>query len=242
MSKFLFTLLLLSIVSIVNAQKQTGNTVLQIGNLAPSFTALSTNGEINFPSDYGRKWKVLFSHPADFTPVCSSELLELAQLQEGFNKLNTSVVVISTDQLETHKSWKESMESIQYKGRDPVKINFPLIDDHTLQAAKMYGMIQDKSNPRKDVRGVFILDPDDVVQAIFYYPMNIGRNIEEIKRTVEALQTSRKDMVLTPANWKPGEDVMISHVNSEDQKVSLASQSSPDLYEVSWYMIFKKSK
>lgn len=211
-----------------------------IGEDAPSFTAESTNGQITFPDNFGSKWKILFSHPADFTPVCSSELLELAQMQNDFDKLDTKIAVISTDTLYKHQSWKKSLETLKYKGRDPVKINFPLIDDNSCYASKKYGMLHSPTSTVKDVRGVFIIDPKNKVRAIYFYPMEIGRNMDEIRRSIVALQTADSHKVLTPANWKPGDDVMIPHVNSPEEAKKLASGNNEDIYSVSWYMLFKK--
>ena len=129
-----------------------------IGEKAPSFSAESTNGPIVFPSDFGSKWKILFAHPADFTPVCSSELLELAFLQQEFDRLNVKLAVISTSPLETHKQWKKALEEVDYKGRTAVKIKFPMIDDDTRVASNLYGMIHPSINGTKSVRGVFIID------------------------------------------------------------------------------------
>jgi peroxiredoxin 2/4 len=204
-----------------------------VGEAAPSFTASSTNGTINFPVDYGRKWKMLFSHPQDFTPVCSTELLELAYNQSEFEKLNVSLVVISTDPLDQHVQWKKAMEEINYQGRGPVKLKFPLVDDDKLVVSRQYGMIHPSSNTTKDVRGVFIIDPDNVIQAIFFYPMNIGRNIEELKRTVVALQTAKANTVLTPANWVKGKEVLLP------LKPETAKQKAGTT-DVTWFMTFKK--
>jgi peroxiredoxin 2/4 len=210
-----------------------------IGDKAPSFTAESTNGRITFPDDYGKNWKILFSHPKDFTPVCSSELLELSQMQSDFDKLGVKLAVISTDNLENHNQWKASLETITYKGDAPQKISFPLVADDKLSISKSYGMLHTPSSTTKDVRGVFIIDPNNVVQAIYFYPMNVGRNMEEIKRTVIALQTAQEN-VLIPANWQPGDDVILSYLNDEE-KASIGKPNS-GIYEVAWYMIFKKMK
>lgn len=211
-----------------------------IGEDAPSFTAESTNGQITFPDNFGSKWKILFSHPADFTPVCSSELLELAQMQNEFDKLGVKIAVISTDTLYKHISWKKSLETLKYKDRDPVKIDFPLIDDKSCYASKKYGMLHSPTSTVKDVRGVFIIDPRNKVRAIYFYPMEIGRNMEEIRRTIVALQTADSHKVLTPANWKPGDDVLMSYVKSPKDAENLASGNNNDIYWVSWYMLFKK--
>lgn len=208
-----------------------------IGEKAPSFTAESTNGTINFPDDFGRSWKVLFSHPQDFTPVCSSEILELANLQDQFNKLGVKIAVLSADPLSTHNDWKKSLEALSFKGRTPVKIKFPLIDDDKLVASKMYGMVHAASNNTRDVRGVYIIDPDNTVQAIFYYPTNVGRNTDELLRTLSALQVVAKNNVITPANWKTGDDVMVPYLPSADKK---APADSKDVYSIAWFMTYKK--
>jgi peroxiredoxin (alkyl hydroperoxide reductase subunit C) len=211
-----------------------------IGETAPSFTAESTNGKITFPDDYYGKWKILFSHPAAFTPVCSSELIELAEMQKDLDKLDTKVIVISTDGLNSHIAWKKSMEAIRYNDQETPKINFPLISDNTLEVSKKYGMIHSYSSTTRDIRGVFIIDPNDKIRAIFFYPMNVGRNMDEIKRTVMALQMADGKNVLTPANWMPGGEVLIPSPKTEADADKLAAKKDPDLRELAWYMWFKK--
>ena len=209
-----------------------------IGEFAPSFTAESTSGTINFPDDFGRNWKILFSHPQDFTPVCSSEILELANLQSEFDKLNTKLLVLSADPVETHRDWKKALENLEYKGRTPEKIKFPLIDDEKLAVSKMYGMVHSKSNSTKDVRGVFIIDPDNIIQAIYFYPNSIGRSTEELIRTLTALQVAKTNNVMTPANWKAGNDVLIPYLQKEEGNKSMEGMS--DIYKVAWFMTYKK--
>ncbi len=206
-----------------------------VGQEAPSFNAVSTNGNINFPGDYGRTWKLLFSHPQDFTPVCTSELLEFAYAQKDFQKLNVSLVGISTDPISQHIQWKKAMEEINYQGRGTVKINFPIIDDDKLVVSREYGMIHPESNTTKDVRSVFIIDPDNIIQAMLFYPMNVGRNIEELERTVIALQTARNYKVATPANWEEGKDVLLPVKPVTDKEKEGTT-------EVAWFMTFKKLK
>ncbi|MDP4222585.1 MAG: peroxiredoxin [Bacteroidota bacterium] len=209
-----------------------------IGEKAPHFTADATTGVINFPEDYGRHWKILFSHPQDFTPVCSSEILELGYLQDQFDKLNTKLVVVSTDPVSTHIQWKKALEELNYKDRGTVKIKFPLVDDEYLTVAKEYGMIHAPTNSTRDVRGVFIIDPDDVIQAIYFYPMKIGRNTEELIRTVTALQVVSKNNVLTPADWKAGNDVLVPYLPAPGTKA--ADETMKDIYKVAWFMTYKK--
>jgi peroxiredoxin 2/4 len=210
-----------------------------IGDKAPSFTAESTNGKINFPEDFKGKWKILLSHPQDFTPVCTSELLEFAKLQKDFDNMGAQIVVVSTDLLTTHEQWKKSMEGLAYKESQPVKIEFPLVEDKDLVISKEYGMIHPASNTTRDVRGVFIIDPDNVIQAMYFYPMNVGRSTDELVRTLTALEKSKSDNVLTPANWKAGNDVLIKIPPATDPNTSKV----PDgYYNLSWYMWFKKAR
>ncbi len=210
-----------------------------IGEKAPSFTANTTDGTINFPDDYGRNWKILFSHPQDFTPVCSTELLELANLQKEFEKMKVKIAVISTDNLDRHLQWKKSLEEIVYKGRPAQKIKFPLIADESLAVSKLYGMIHPETNNTKDVRGVFIIDPDNIIQAVFFYPMSVGRNTDELVRTVTALQAAKNENNLVPANWTAGNDLLISTPPVTDQ----STEKVPDgYYKLSWYMWFQKNE
>ena len=222
------------------AQEKNSSRIPLIGENAPSFTAESTIGQITFPDYFGSKWKILFSHPADFTPVCSTEILELAHMQNEFDRLGVKIAVISTDTLYKHFSWKKSLETLKYKGMDPVKIDFPLIDDNSWSASKSYGMLHAPTSTQRDVRGVFIIDPNNKVRAIYFYPMEIGRNMDEIRRTVVALQTADKQKVLIPANWEPGDDVLIPYVRSSKDAENMATGIDQDIYKVSWYMTFKK--
>jgi len=211
-----------------------------LGEISPRFTATSTLGKINFPDDYFGKWKILFSHPADFTPVCTSEMIELASLQQDFKDLNCAIVVVSTDGLNSHIEWVKSIEGLEYKDHKNIKIEFPLVSDAGLEISKKFGMLHPYSNTTKDVRGVFIIDPDNKIQAMFFYPSTVGRNVEEIKRTLIALQTHDKDYCLTPANWKPGDDVLIPSPASSVDAQKLRDKKDPDLNEIAWYMWLKK--
>ena len=241
MHKIIITILLfISFVKINYAQDPTATRIPLIGEPAPKFTAESTFGKITFPDENNSKWTILFSHPADFTAVCSTEILELAALQEDFEKMNTRLMVISTDAVSSHIEWVKSLESIKYKGRDPIKIKFPLISDKSLEISKKYGMLHSSSSTTKDVRGVFIIDPDDKIEAIFFYPMNVGRNMDEIKRTLIALQTAEKNNVFIPANWNTGQDVMIPSPKTSTDADKLMKNMPPELYYITWYMWFKK--
>lgn len=209
-----------------------------IGEKAPSFTAESTSGTINFPYDFGLSWKVILSHPMDFTPVCSTELIELANLQNEFETLGVKLLVISTDPLDTHNQWKKVLEQIEYKQYSPQKINFPIIDDSSLMISKLYGMIHLETDNNRDVRGVFIIDPEDKIRAEFFYPQEVGRNMDELLRTVIALQTTGMHNVLTPSNWKKGHDVLVPFPVKSD--MSVMNKESGEYYQYSWFLIFKR--
>jgi peroxiredoxin 2/4 len=230
----LFSVLIFSATGLLS-QENSDSRIPLIGSQAPSFTAKTTNGELTFPGDYSSKWKILFSHPKDFTPVCSSEILELAQRQDEFAKLDVKIVVLSTDTLYQHTNWKLTLDTVNYKGRTPQFIKFPLVDDNTKYVSKLYGMLHNPYSTTKDVRGVFIIDPKNKIRAIFFYPSEVGRNIDEIERTIVALQMSDKEHVMTPANWKPGEDVFLPYQTRE-------SKIDPDVYYIAPFMLAKRMK
>ena len=234
---FLITVLSFSTI-LLWSQKKSDSSIPLIGSTAPSFKAESTNGPISFPDDYGKNWKIIFSHPQDFTPVCSSELLELAHLQPEFDRLGVKIIVVSTDKLSQHISWKAALETIEYGGRMPQKINFPLVSDENYLISEKYGMFHYQKSTAKDIRGVYIVDPENIVQATYFYPYSIGRNMNEFVRTVKALQTA-EDNVVIPANWEPGDDVMLTYLSDQD-KMEKETTNSTSIYEVSWFMIFKK--
>jgi peroxiredoxin 2/4 len=219
--------------------KTSDGTIPLIGAEVPSFTANSTEGVINFPEDFGEDWKIIFSHPKDFTPVCSSELLELAHKQEDFNDLGARLIVISTDLLDQHHIWKTALEEIPYRGRDPVEIKFPMVDDNSFRVSNLLGMIHPDVSISKNIRGVYIIDPENKVRAINFYPNEVGRNINEIKRTLVALQKTHNNReIVTPANWQPGDDVMVPALSSDDME-SLGDPDSP-FYQISFFMTFRK--
>ncbi len=223
------------------SQDKNVNRMPMLGSQAPSFTAESTTGKISFPGDFGNSWKILFSHPKDFTPVCSSELLELAYYQEEFEQLGTKLAVLSTDVLSQHLIWKTALEEIDYKDRGKVVINFPLISDDGYRASNLYGMIHPDVSIGQNIRGVFIINPDNRVMAINYYPNEVGRNIDEIKRTLIALQATYNNRnIATPANWQPGDDFMVP-VLSDTERTQLNSPGS-FFYQLSWFMTFKRNQ
>ncbi|MCF6182960.1 peroxiredoxin [Lutibacter sp.] len=187
----------------------------RIGDKAPEFKAVTTQGEINFPGDYKGKWAILFSHPADFTPVCTSEFITFASLEDKFNNANCDLVGLSIDGLYSHIAWLRSIkEKIEYNGMKDVDVKFPLIEDITMEIAKKYGMIQPNEDTTKAVRAVFFVDPKGIIRTIIYYPLSLGRNFDELYRVLIALQTADAFDVATPADWRPGDDVIIGPAGS----------------------------
>ncbi|HNX69649.1 MAG TPA: peroxiredoxin, partial [Candidatus Omnitrophota bacterium] len=161
-----------------------------IGDDAPAFTAQTTQGPINFPGDYKGKWIILFSHPADFTPVCTTEFMTFATMMPEFEKLNTQLVGLSIDSTYSHIAWLRTIkEKIEFNGMKNVEVTFPLIEDLKMEVAKKYGMLQPTASDTKAVRAVFFIDPVGKVRAMLYYPLSNGRNFDEIKRLLIAMQT-----------------------------------------------------
>ncbi|GAB1416521.1 peroxiredoxin [Paludibacter sp.] len=187
----------------------------RIGEKAPSFKAVTTQGNINFPEDYEGKWTILFSHPADFTPVCTSEFMTFASMDKEFQALNCQLVGLSVDGLYSHIAWLRTIkEKIEYKGMKNVEVNFPLIEDITMEVAKKYGMIQPGESNTKAVRAVFFVDPKGIIRTIIYYPLSLGRNFDELKRVLIGLQTADNFGVALPADWRPGDDVIVPTAGS----------------------------
>ena len=182
----------------------------RIGEPAPEFTASTTQGKINFPEDYKGKWIILFSHPADFTPVCTSEFITFGSMQGEFDQLNCQLVGLSIDGLASHIAWLHTIkEKIDWKGHKNIDIKFPLIDDITMNVAKKYGMIQPGESETKAVRAVFFIDTKGIIRTIIYYPLSLGRNFDELKRVLIGLQTSDNFGVSLPADWRPGDEVIV---------------------------------
>lgn len=187
----------------------------RIGDKAPEFKAVTTQGDINFPADYKGNWVILFSHPADFTPVCTSEFMTFATLEDKFAKANCKLVGLSVDGLYSHIAWLRTIkEKIEYRGMKDVEVRFPLIEDITMEVAKKYGMIQPGESNTKAVRAVFFIDPKGIIRAIIYYPLSLGRNFDELYRALIAMQTADNFSIATPADWQPGDDVIVPTAGS----------------------------
>ena len=213
----------------------------RIGDTAPSFEAVSTQGPIKFPGDFKGKWIVLFSHPADFTPVCTSEFMTFAKMEDDFKTLNTQLIGLSVDGLYSHIAWLRTIkEKIEFRGWKNVEVKFPLIEDITMDVANKYGMIQPGESSTIAVRAVFFIDPSAKIRAIIYYPLSLGRNFEELKRVLIGLQTADKFSIATPADWKPGEDVIVPPAGScgtaEDR---MQGRENGGLYCKDWFFCMK---
>lgn len=212
-----------------------------IGELAPAFKAKSTHGVIEFPKDYQNKYVVFFSHPADFTPICSSEFMLFAQHYQKFKTLKTELIGISADSLYSHIAWlKDIKERLEYKGNKSQEIPFPVITDMDKSIIKQYGMIH--ANNEFATRSTFIIDPKGRIKAFMFYPMYNGRSIKEILRLLQGIQRNDQFSVATPADWNPGEDVIDRIPRSFDEaleKESLISKKNPEKKCFSWYSCFR---
>lgn len=213
-----------------------------IGDKAPEFKAVTTQGEINFPADFNGKWVILFSHPADFTPVCTTEFMTFASMMEDFEKLNVQLVGLSVDSLYAHIAWLRKIQELEWKGLKNINVTFPLVEDIKMEVAKKYGMIQPNQSNTQAVRAVFIIDPKGIIRTILYYPLSTGRNFDEIKRIVLALQKTDKDNCATPADWRPGDDVIIPPAGSCGTAKDRMESKDDSMYCLDWFMCFKKEK
>lgn len=190
---------------------QCAPTMPLIGDPAPSFVAETTKGTIHFPEDFKGKWVILFSHPADFTPVCTTEFMTFTKMSKEFKTMNTELVGLSVDSISSHVAWLYAIEqNVKFNGMKNVEVDFPLIADLRMDVAKKYGMIHPHSHDTKAVRAVFFIDPNAKIRTILYYPASTGRNFEEIKRILISLQVSDTFGYSTPADWEPGKDVVKS--------------------------------
>jgi peroxiredoxin (alkyl hydroperoxide reductase subunit C) len=182
----------------------------RIGDTAPDFTAVTTQGELTFSQWQGGQWVMLFSHPADFTPVCSTELVELARRNAEFEKRKTKLMAISIDSIHSHLAWRQNLKAIF-----DVLIPYPMIADNNGAVATKYGMLHPGASMTATVRAVFYIDPKRIVRALVYYPLNVGRNVDEMIRVLDALQTVDQHGVACPVNWKPGEEVIVPPPKTE---------------------------
>lgn len=198
---------------------------LQLGDTAPSFIAKTTHGEINFSEWREDQWVVLFSHPASFTPVCTTELAAVERLRDAFSKRKVQALALAVSPLDDLKRWLDDIEISQ-----GVRPSFPIISDQNRTVSTLYGMLHPRSNSVHTVRSVFIIDPRGRIRLKMDYPPSIGRNFDELLRAIDALQTTYQYPVLTPADWQPGEDAIVSpRLSDEDSRVLFPAQKKPQL-------------
>ncbi|HEY8532126.1 MAG TPA: peroxiredoxin [Limnochorda sp.] len=201
-----------------------------LGKPAPEFEAVTTQGKFRL-SDFRGSWLVLFSHPADFTPVCTTEFMAFARAYDEFQKRGVQLLGLSVDSVPSHIAWIRNIEE-----KTGVRIPFPIIADLDKTVARAYGMIQDGESTTETVRAVFVIDDQGILRAMIYYPMNVGRNIDEILRVVDALQTASKHGVATPANWRPGDKVVLPAPTTQE---AAEERLKEGLESVDWYLSFK---
>ncbi|HPE35043.1 MAG TPA: peroxiredoxin [Bacteroidales bacterium] len=204
----------------------------RIGDVAPDFEAITTVGKLKF-SDYNKgSWVILFSHPADFTPVCTTEMSGFALEEEEFKKYNTKLMGLSIDSIHSHVAWVNNV-----KKNMGILMKFPIIADIDMKVSKLYGMLQPGESETAAVRAVFFIDPNGKIRLIMYYPLNVGRNMDEIWRSLKALQASDKHSVALPLNWKPGEKAIVPPPKTVDEMVEREKSD----YEMIDFYLAKKS-
>jgi peroxiredoxin 2/4 len=211
----------------------TNRSIPRIGDKAPDFTAVTTEGPITFSDWKKDKWAILFSHPADFTPVCSTELAEFAKRNKEFEQRNTKLIGLSIDSVHSHLAWRENLKKVL-----DVEINYPLIADLDTKVAQAYGLLHPNESTTATVRAVFVIDPKNTVRALIYYPLNVGRNIDEVVRLLDALQTTDKHSVAAPVNWKVGDKVIVPPPKSV---ADVAERATHKEYERVDFYLNKKS-
>ncbi len=216
----------------------------RIGDTAPSFRAATTQGPIDFPIDYSGKWIMLFSHPSDFTPVCTSEFITFGKMQDEFERLNCQLVGLSVEGLSSHIAWLRTIrEKINWKSSKGIDIRFPLIDDISMDISNLYGMIHPSESDTKAVRAVFFIDPKGIIRAIVYYPLSVGRNFDELKRILIALHTADNFNVALPADWRPGDDVIDPNPATMDkvaERCEKAKSGESGIKCYDWFFCTKK--
>jgi peroxiredoxin (alkyl hydroperoxide reductase subunit C) len=206
-----------------------------LGEVVPDFEAVTTHGKIRL-SDFKGKWVILFSHPADFTPVCTTEFVAFAQIYPELAKRNVQLIGLSIDSVYSHIAWVRTI-----KDKFGVNIPFPIIADLDMKVANLFGMIHPKQSTTATVRCVFVIDPEMKLRAMIYYPLNVGRNMDEILRLIDALQTADKFKVALPANWRPGDPVIVPPPTTQEDAEKRLQEATQQGYEcVDWFLCKKK--
>jgi peroxiredoxin (alkyl hydroperoxide reductase subunit C) len=209
--------------------------LLSLGEVVPDFEAVTTHGKIRL-SDFKGKWVILFSHPADFTPVCTTEFVAFAQIYPELAKRNVQLIGLSIDSVYSHIAWARTI-----KEKFGVTIPFPIIADLDMKVANLFGMIHPKQSTTAAVRCVFVIDPEMKLRAMIYYPLNVGRNMDEILRLIDALQTADKYKVALPANWRPGDPVIVPPPTTQEDAEKRMQEAAQQGYEcIDWFLCKKK--
>lgn len=216
-------------------------TMPMIGDAAPSFCAITTQGEIHFPEDYQGKWVVLMSFQMDFTPVCTTELMTLASMINEFRELNVEIIGLSIASVYSHIAWLRKLKELSWRDLKHVDITFPLIADVSTKVAQRYAMLHSNTSNTQTIRSVFIIDPQAKLRAILYYPLTVGRNIAEIKRLVIALQSTEGNQTATPADWVPGDDVILLPPKTCDQASERMDKVNENMYCLDWFLAFRQT-
>ena len=211
-----------------------------IGEPAPAFKANTTQGQINFPSDFEGKWIILFSHPADFTPVCTTEFMTFGSMAAEFEALNVQLAGLSVDSIYAHIAWLRKIQDIKWKKMKNIEVKFPLIEDIKMDVSRKYGMVQSSVSYTQAVRSVFFIDPKGIIRAMIYYPPSLGRNFDEIKRVILALQKADKENVATPADWRPGMDVILPAPGSCGTAKDRVEEKKDDQICYDWFLCFRR--
>jgi peroxiredoxin (alkyl hydroperoxide reductase subunit C) len=234
-----WSLVLALLVGAAAAWAQEGRIPL-IGEDAPVFTANSTNGTINFPADYTGKWVIVFSHPGDFTPVCTTEFMTFAKMAPEFKALNCELLGVSVDSVTAHIAWLRTIATLKWKDMSNMKVPFPVVADVGMDVANKFGMISPTASDTMPVRAVFFIDPKAKIRAIIYYPAAVGRNLQEIKRALIALQVTDAQNCGTPADWQPGDDVVLHFPGSCGAAETRVQNAGKDYYCLDWFLCFRK--
>lgn len=213
----------------------------RIGDKAPAFHAVTTQGEIDFPANYNGKWVILFSYTADFTPVSTTELITFAAMINEFHDINTELIGLSLDSVFSHIAWLRKIREFSWKDMKHIEVNFPIIADTDKEIAGKYGMLHKEKSETKTVRSVFVIDPEGKIRSILFYPDETGRNMNEIKRIVTALQKADNENVVIPANWSSDDDVILLPPETISGAKDRIDKVMENMYSLDWFMSFKQA-
>jgi len=226
----------------LNLEYQPIFTLPLINEPAPPFKAQSTKGPINFPADYKGKWVLFYSYPGDFCATCTTELLALTQNKELYDELGVEIVALSIDSIFSHIAWLKSIYDLDFNEYKNVEVDFPLIADTNMEISRKYGLLRRGETETETVRGGFLIDPNGKIRVIQIYPREVGASGEEIRRIIQAVQKADKEQVYTPANWKPGDKVLLPKPESLPDAIDVSKYNDPDgeIFCPSWYLCYKK--